>query len=72
MTANKQAYTEAYERALHGKPRPLLEKILGIFTDDQYTRQSREQGERDGLAARASAAPAAEGSHSAMETPPTA
>jgi len=65
MTANKQAYTEAYERALHGKTRPLLERILGIFTDDQYTRQSREQGERDGMAARASAAPS-------MESPPPA
>ncbi len=65
MTANKQAYTEAYERALQGKPRPLLEKILGVFTDDQYTRQSREQGERDGMAARETAAPA-------MESPPTA
>jgi len=72
MTANKQAYTEAYERARQGKPRPLLEKILGVFTDDQYTRQSREQGERDGMAARASATPAEEGSPAAMESPPTA
>jgi hypothetical protein len=65
MSANKQAYTEAYERALHGKPRPLLDKILAVFTEDQYTRQSREKGERDGMAAREGGAPA-------MESPPTA
>ncbi len=52
MASNKQAYTEAFERAREGRPRPLLEKILGVFTDDQYTRQSREKGERDGMAAR--------------------
>ncbi len=72
MTANKQAYTDAFERALHGKPRPLLEKILAIFTEDQYTRQSREKGERDGMAAREAGAPAGESSVPAMETPPTA
>lgn len=72
MSANKQAYTEAYERALHGKPRPLLDKVLAVFTEDQYTRQSREKGERDGEAARAGAAPVAESSPPAMETPPSA
>lgn len=65
MSANKQAYTEAFERALHGKPRPLMDKILAVFTEDQYTRQSREKGERDGLAARETGAPS-------MESPPTA
>jgi hypothetical protein len=71
MSANKQAYTEAYERTLHGKPRPLLDKILAIFTEDQYTRQSREKGERDGLAAREAGAPVGESSP-AMETSPPA
>ncbi|HEX8362429.1 MAG TPA: hypothetical protein VF613_20080 [Longimicrobium sp.] len=53
MPSNKQAYMEAFERAREGKPRPLVDKILAVFTEDQYTRQSREKGERDGMAARA-------------------
>ena len=72
MSANKQAYTEAFERAVHGKPRPLLDKVLAVFTEDQYTRQSREKGERDGMAARESGAPPAESSSPGMESPPTA
>ncbi|HEX8830167.1 MAG TPA: hypothetical protein VF705_03320 [Longimicrobium sp.] len=52
MPSNKQAYTHAFELAREGKPRPLIEKILAVFTEDQYTRQSREKGERDGMAAR--------------------
>jgi len=52
MSGNRQAYNEAFERAREGRPRSLLERILSLFADE-YTRQSREKGERDGAAARA-------------------
>lgn len=61
MSGNKQAYDAAYERALHGKSsRSLVNMLLGLF-EDEYTRQSREKGARDGAAAReqASGAPTA-------------
>lgn len=51
MIVNKQAYDAAYDRALHGRSRPLWELLLAPF-EDAYTRQAREQGERDGSAAR--------------------
>lgn len=52
MTGNKQAYEAAYQRALAGKSsRPLWSLFLAPFEDD-YTRRSREQGQRDGAAAR--------------------
>jgi hypothetical protein len=51
MIANRQAYEAAYERALHGRTRPVWERVLSPF-EDAYTRQAREQGERDGAAAR--------------------
>jgi hypothetical protein len=51
MIANRQAYDAAYERALHGRTRPVWERVLSPF-EDTYTRQAREQGERDGAAAR--------------------
>lgn len=51
MSGNKQVYKEAFERALEGKSRTLLERVLFHFKD-HYTQQSREQGERDGLLAR--------------------
>jgi hypothetical protein len=51
MIVNKQAYEAAYERALHGRSRPVWELVMTPF-EDAYTRQAREQGERDGLAAR--------------------
>lgn len=54
MVRNKQAYDKAYERALAGKPtRSLVDVLMSPF-EDEYTRQSREQGVRDGTAARAS------------------
>ncbi len=53
MTGNKQAYDAAYQRALEGKSsRSLWDAIKAPF-EDTYTRQSREQGERAGIAARA-------------------
>jgi hypothetical protein len=51
MIVNKQAYETAFDRALHGKSRPVWELVMLPF-EDAYTRQAREQGERDGLAAR--------------------
>jgi hypothetical protein len=51
MTPNKQVYQEAYQRALEGKSRSVLGLLLWAF-EDTYSRQSREQGERDGAAAR--------------------
>ncbi|HEX8693798.1 MAG TPA: hypothetical protein VF746_15355 [Longimicrobium sp.] len=55
MGGNKLVYKEAFERARDGKSRSLWERLLFPF-QDEYTRQSREQGERDGAAARAEAA----------------
>ena len=52
ISGNKQAYDAAFERAREGRSRSLLERILSPF-EDEYTRQSREKGERDGAAARA-------------------
>ncbi len=50
---NKQAYDAAYQRGLAGKSsRPIWGFLLAPF-EDEYTRQSREKGQRDGMAARA-------------------
>lgn len=58
MGGNKQAYEEAYQRALHGKSSWSLKNFFLLPFEDTYTRQSREKGARDGAAAReASAAP---------------
>jgi hypothetical protein len=54
MTGNKQAYDEAYQRAKEGKSRSLWNRMVGTF-EDEYTRQSREKGERDGAAGRGEA-----------------
>ncbi|HEX8432041.1 MAG TPA: hypothetical protein VF625_12160 [Longimicrobium sp.] len=56
MINNKQAYQEAFERARSGKSRAIWERFMSLF-QDQYTQQSREKGERDGLAARATVEP---------------
>ena len=61
MIVNRQAYDAAYDRALHGRGRPVWELLLGPF-EDAYTRQARQQGERDGSAAREQGA-AASASH---------
>lgn len=58
MARNKQVYETAYQRALQGRSRPVWELLLAPF-EDTYSRQSRLQGERDGLAARAEAVAAA-------------
>jgi len=59
VISNKQVYQEAFERARSGKSRAIWDRIMSLF-QDQYTQQSREQGERDGLAARAKAEPQAQ------------
>lgn len=59
MTGNKEAYQAAYDRALEGRTRPIWEVLMAPF-EDTYTRQSREQGERDGAAARARLSPQAQ------------
>ena len=58
MNGNKEAYEAAYQRALQGKSSTSLWDLLGRAFEDEYTRQSREKGERDGQAARAAATPA--------------
>ncbi len=52
MSGNKQAYEEAYKLALEGRSRSLWARLASAM-EDQYTRQSRIKGERDGAAARA-------------------
>jgi hypothetical protein len=55
MSGNKAAYDLAYQRALEGKSSRSMWAFLTTFFEDEYTRQSRERGERDGAAARAAA-----------------
>lgn len=57
MTRNKEVYQEAYQRAVAGKSRSFWSFFLWQFEDD-YSRRSRIDGERDGAAARAAAATA--------------
>lgn len=54
MSGNKQAYQAAYQRALAGKSGRTLLDLLSSPFEDNYTRQSREKGFKDGLAARES------------------
>jgi ribosome modulation factor len=54
MGGNKIVYKEAYEQALAGRSRTLWQRLTLPF-QDFYTRSSREQGERDGTAARLAA-----------------
>ena len=53
MNGNKEAYEAAYQRALQGKSSQTFGSMLLSPFEDEYTRQSRQQGERDGAAARA-------------------
>ena len=55
MHGNKEAYDKAYQRALAGKTSQSVTDMLMSPFEDEYTRQSRLQGERDGAAARAAA-----------------
>jgi len=52
MAVNREVYQAAFERAREGRSRPIWELMMTPF-EDTYSRQSREQGERDGAAARA-------------------
>jgi hypothetical protein len=51
MVINREAYDAAYQRALAGHYRPVWEILMAPF-EDEYTRESRQKGERDGAAAR--------------------
>ena len=51
MVVNREAYDAAYQRALGGHYRPIWEILMAPF-EDEYTRESRLRGERDGAAAR--------------------
>jgi hypothetical protein len=52
MHGNKQAYEAAFERARAGKRARTVWELLISPLEDTYTRQSRDQGWRDGDAAR--------------------
>ena len=52
MGGNKIVYKEAFEQARAGRSRSLWQRLTFPF-QDHYTQASREQGERDGAAARA-------------------
>ena len=52
MSGNKVAYDAAYQRALDGKSSQSWWSFLTTPFEDEYTRQSRQRGERDGAAAR--------------------
>lgn len=54
MNSNKAAYDLAFQRAADGKGRSVLEMAMSLF-EDEYTRQSRLKGERDGAATLAGA-----------------
>jgi hypothetical protein len=56
---NKAAYQEAYQRAVEGKSGRSIGTLLTGLFEDHYSRESREQGTRDGTAARESLAAAA-------------
>lgn len=55
MIGNKDAYNAAYQRALQGKSSRPLWNVISMVFEDEYTRESREKGERDGRAARETA-----------------
>ena len=52
MSGNKVAYDAAYQRALDGKSSQSWWSFITTPFEDEYTRQSRQRGERDGAAAR--------------------
>jgi hypothetical protein len=54
MISNRKAYDEAYQRAMAGHSPNLWQRVTAVF-DDEYTRRSKAQGERDGAAARTAA-----------------
>ncbi len=60
MGGNKAAYDSAYQRALEGKSSRSVWAFFTTYFEDEYTRQSRVRGERDGAAARAAATAGAE------------
>ena len=67
--SNKPVYKEAFEQARSGRSRTLLQRLLFPF-QDHYTQSSREQGERDGAAARAAEVPTTESTSAASASAP--
>ena len=61
MHKNKAAYDAAYKRALDGKSSNAIWNFFNSAFEDEYTRESREAGARDGAAARLTAAGAPAG-----------
>ena len=55
MPKNKAVYDAAYQRALEGKSPNALWNFLNSAFEDEYTRGSRQEGARDGAAARLAA-----------------
>ena len=55
MNGNQQAYDSAYQRSIDGKSSRSPWGLLTSLFEDAYTRQSRLNGERDGIAARVAA-----------------
>jgi hypothetical protein len=56
MHKNKEAYNAAYQRAFEGKSSHAVWNFFNSTFEDEYTRESREAGARDGAAARLAAA----------------
>ena len=59
MHKNKAAYDAAYQRAVEGKSSHAIWNFFNSAFEDEYTRESREAGARDGAAARLATAGAA-------------
>lgn len=67
--SNKPVYKEAFEQARAGRSRSLLQRLMFPF-QDHYTQASREQGERDGAAARAAEVSTTESTSTASASAP--
>lgn len=55
MPKNRAAYDAAYQRALDGKSPNAIWNFLTSAFEDEYSRGSRQEGARDGAAARLAA-----------------
>ena len=56
MHKNKEAYNAAYQRAVEGKSSNAIWNFFNSAFEDEYSRESRQAGARDGAAARMAAA----------------
>ena len=55
MHKNKAAYDAAYQRAVEGRSSQPIWNFFNSAFEDEYTRESRTAGARDGAAARLAA-----------------